>query len=113
MPLLVLSAAIVDLGIYRVQFGISDRGGCIDVVDYVVLPIFPWRRRAHANDRRRAGRRLHVSLHYVAAAGLRPAHGRNRALYRVGNRDVRDAQGGLVRARRELSRRQGAELLQS
>jgi hypothetical protein len=47
--------------------------------------------------------RLHISLHHVATTGLRPAYGRNRALHRAGNRNVRDAQGGLVRARRELS----------
>ena len=86
--------------------GLSDRRGCIDTVDHMVLPLFPWRRRAHVNDRRRTGGRLHISLHYFAAAGLRAAHGRNRALCRAGDRDVRDAQSGLVRARRELRLRE-------
>src|SRR5439155_1771496 len=76
----VLSAAVVDFGIYRIWLGISDRGGCIDVVDYVVLPLFPRGRCAHADDRRRARRRLYVSLYHFAAAGLCLAHGRNRSL---------------------------------
>ena len=52
------------------------RGGCIDGVDHVVLPLFSWRRCAHINDRRRA-------------------HGRNRPLHRAGNCNVRNAQGGI------------------
>jgi len=100
--LLVLSAASVDFGICRIRLGIFGRHGRIDNVDHVVLPLFPRQRRAHINDRRRTGGRLHISLYHFAAAGLRAAHGRNRALYRVGNRDVRDAQSGLVRARRGI-----------
>ena len=71
-------------------------------VDHLVLPLFPGWRCAHVNDRRRTHGRLHISLHHLATTGLRAAHGRNRALHRAGDRDVRDAQGGLVRARREL-----------
>ena len=52
---------------------------------------------------RRIGRRLPVSLHHFAAAGLRAAHGRNRPLCRAVNRDVRDSQSGLARTRRELT----------
>ncbi len=96
--LFVLSAAIVDFGIYRIQLGLSDRGSCLDSVDHLVLPLFPGWRCAHVHDRRRIGRRLPVSLHHFAATGLRPAHGRNRALHRAGDRDVRDAQSRLVRA---------------
>ena len=40
-----------------------DRGSCIDTADYLVLPLFSRRRRAHANDWRRPGRRLHLSLY--------------------------------------------------
>src|SRR5713101_4345075 len=101
-PLLVLSVALVDFGIYRIQLGVSDRGGCIDTVDHVVLPVFPRQWRANIDDRRGLGGGLHISLHYSAAAGLCAAYGRDRALYRLGDRDVRDAQGGLVRARHEL-----------
>src|SRR4029453_15754353 len=97
--LCLFSAAFVDFGIFWIRLGVFDRHGRIDNVDHVVLPLFPRQRRAHINDRRRAGGRLHISLYNFAAAGLRAAHGRNRALYRVGNRDVRDAQSGLVRAR--------------
>jgi hypothetical protein len=39
--LLILSAAVVDFRIYRIWLGLSDRGCCIDAVDYVVLPIMP------------------------------------------------------------------------
>lgn len=39
--LLILSAVLVDFGIYRIQLGVSDRRGYIDNVDYVVLPVFP------------------------------------------------------------------------
>ena len=52
--------------------------------------------------RRRAGWHLSVSLHHFAAAGLRAAHGRDRALCRAGNRHVRHPQSGLVRTRFEL-----------
>src|SRR5437763_2572678 len=100
--LLVLSAASVDFGICWIRLGIFDRHSRIDNVDHVVLPLFPRQRRAHIDDRRRTGGRLHISLYHFAAAGLRAAHGRNRALYRVGNRDVRDPQSGLVRARRGI-----------
>src|SRR4029077_14247121 len=48
---------------------------------------------------RRTGWCLLISLYHFAAAGLRAAHGRHRALRRVGNRDVRDPQSGLVRTR--------------
>src|SRR5206468_12001035 len=89
--------------IYWIQLGVPDRGSRIDRVDHLVLPLFSGWRCAHVNDRRRTHGRLHISLHHVAATGLRAAHGRNRALHRTGNRNVRDAQGGLVRARRELS----------
>ena len=73
--LLVLPPAIVDFRIYRIQLGVPDRGGRIDRVDYVVLPIFPLRRGAHANDWGRSRRCLHISLHHFAPAGLRTAHG--------------------------------------
>lgn len=53
-------------------------------------------------DRRWISRCLHLSLHYVAATGLRAADGRNRALHRTRSRDVCDAEGGLVRARHGL-----------
>src|SRR6266849_9983691 len=82
-PLLVLSVALVDFGIYRIQLGVSDRGGCIDTVDHVVLPIFPWWRRAHVNDRRGTDGRLHISLHHFAPAGLCATDGRNCALRRA------------------------------
>ena len=36
---LVLSSVIVDFRIYRIQLGVPDRGGRIDRVHYVVLPI--------------------------------------------------------------------------
>ena len=75
----------------------------LDAVDHMVLPLFPWRRRAHIYDRRRTGGRLPLSLHHFAAAGLRAAHGRHRALCGAGNRHVRDAQSRLVRARRGLT----------
>ena len=52
--------------------------------------------------RRRAGWRLSVSLHHFAEAGLRAAHGRNRALCRAGNRNVRHTQSGLIHTRLEL-----------
>jgi len=100
--LLVLFAASVDFGICWIRLGIFDRHGRIDNVDHVVLPLFPRQRRAHINDRRRTGRRLYISLYNFAAARLRAAYGRNRALHRVGNRDVRDAQSGLVRPRRGI-----------
>ncbi len=90
--LLVLPAVIVDFRIYRIQLGVPDHGGRIDCVNYVVLPIFPWRRGAHANDWRRSRRRLHISLYHFAAAGLGIAHGRDRTLHRTGDRNVRDAQ---------------------
>ena len=69
----------------------------------LVLPIFPWRRCAHANDWRGSGRCLHISLHHFAAAGLRAADGRDRTLHRAGDRNVRDAQSRLVRSRCGLS----------
>src|SRR4030095_6627383 len=94
-------------GIYWIQLGVPDRGGRIDCVDYVVLPIFPWRRCADANDWCRSGRSLHISLHHFAAAGLRIAHGRDRTLHRTGDRNVRDAQSRLVRARCGLSLARG------
>ena len=76
----ILPIAVVDFRIYRIQLGLPGCGGGIDAVDHVVLPLFPRRRRARIHDRRRAGWRLSVSLHHFAAAGLRAAHGRNRAL---------------------------------
>jgi hypothetical protein len=97
----------------RIQLGLSDRGGRINSVDHLVLPLFPGRRCAHINNRRRTDGRLRISLHHLATTGLGVADGRNRALRRAGNCNVRDAQGGLVRARRELSPRHNAELLQS
>lgn len=54
---------------------------------------------AHANDWRRSRRCLHISLHHFAPAGLCTAHGRDRTLHRAGDRNVRDAQSRLVRAR--------------
>src|SRR5947208_2994396 len=78
-------------------------GGRIDRVDYMVLQIFPWRRGSHANDWRRSRRRLHISLHHFAPARLRTAHGLDRTLHRAGDRNVRDAQSRLVRARCGLS----------
>jgi hypothetical protein len=101
--LLVLPAVIVDFGIYWIQLGLPDRGGRIDRVDYVVLPIFPGRRCAHANDWRRPRGRLHISLHHIAPAGLRAAHGCNRALHCARDRNVRDAKSRLVRARCGIS----------
>src|SRR6266550_4391629 len=100
--LLVLSAAVVDFGICRIRLGIFDRGCCIDAVDYVVLPIFPRRRCADTDDWRRTRGCLHISVHHFAATGLCLAHGRDRAFHRAGNRDVRNAEGGLVRSRRRL-----------
>jgi hypothetical protein len=100
--LLVLPAAVVDLGIYWIQLGVPDRGGRIDRVDYVVLPIFPWRRCADANDWRRSRGRLHIPLHHFAAAGLRIAHGCDRTLHRAGDRNVCDAKSRLVCPGREL-----------
>ncbi len=102
----VLSAAVVDFGIYRIWLGLFDRGSCIDNVDHVVLPLFSRRRRAHTNDWRRPGWSLHVSLYHLAATGLRTAHGRNRPLHRAGDRNVCDAQSRLVRTRREPSLKQ-------
>src|SRR5262245_60758296 len=48
----ILPAAVVDFGIYRIQLGLPDRGGSIDAVDHMVLPLFPRRRRTHVHDRR-------------------------------------------------------------
>jgi hypothetical protein len=62
--LYLLSAAALDLRVYRIRLCVSDRGGGIDNIDHVVLPIFPRRRREDINDRRWPGRSLHVSLHY-------------------------------------------------
>src|SRR4029453_18776243 len=73
----------------------------------MVLPVFPWRRGAHANDWRRPRGRLHISLYHLEAAGLRIAHGRDRTLHRTGDRNVRDAQSRLVRARCGLSLARG------
>src|SRR5947199_2541025 len=98
----VLPAAIVYFGVHRVWLGLPHRSSGINIVDHVVLSVFPRRRCADINDRRGTDRRLHISLHYFTPAGLCAAHGRDCALHRVSNRDVRDAQGGLVRARREL-----------
>jgi hypothetical protein len=61
---LYLLSAAVDLRVYRIRLCVSDRGGGIDNIDHVVLPIFPRRRREDINDRRWPGRSLHVSLHY-------------------------------------------------
>jgi inner membrane protein len=44
-------------------------------VDHLVLPLLPWRWRAHIHDRCGIGGRLPVSLHQVAATGLRAVHG--------------------------------------
>ena len=55
---------------------------------------------------RRTGWCLPVSLYHFAAAGLRAAHGRYRALCRAGNRHVRDSQSGM---RRELNIKDWAE----
>src|SRR5262245_16662728 len=100
--LYILPAPVVDFGIYRIQLGLPDRGGGIDAVDYVVLPLFPWRRRAHIHDRRRIGGRLPVSLHHFAAARLRAAYGGDRSLCRAGSGNVRNPQSRLVRARRRI-----------
>src|SRR5207245_2774907 len=85
----VLSAAAVYFRIYRVWLRVSDRGGCIDHLDHVVLPIFPRRRSPNIDDRRRVGGRLHVSLHHFAATRLRVAPGRDRTFHRARSRDVR------------------------
>jgi hypothetical protein len=87
-------------------------GGRIDDVNHVVLPFLPRGRCAHVNDRRRACGRLHISLHHFATARLRTANGRDCALYRAGDRHVRDAQGRLVRSRCELEHRWSGESMQ-
>jgi len=78
------------------------RGGDIHCLDHMVLPFFPWRRRAHIHDRCRTVGCLPVSLYHFAATGLRAVNGRDRALCRAGNRNVRDSQNRLVRTRRRL-----------
>src|SRR5437016_11971129 len=97
-----LSVAALDFRIRRIRLCVSDRGGRIDDIDHMVLPIFPRRRSQDVDDRRGPGWHLHVSLHHFTATRLRLAHGRGRALRRARSRDVRNAQGRLVRARREL-----------
>ncbi len=69
------------------------------VADYLVLPIVPWRRRADIDHRRGFGRCLHVSLHHIAAAGLRAADGSDCAVRSAGRGDVCDTQDRLVRQR--------------
>jgi hypothetical protein len=82
--------------------GISDRGCCIDSFDYVVVAGFSSGAvRTLLIGAGLAGV-LHVSLYHFAAAGLCLAHGRNRAVCCSGDRNVRDAKSGLVRARRRV-----------
>ena len=87
---LFLPAVIVDFRICRIQLGVPDRGGRIARVNYVVLPIFPWR-RARTLVIGQSRRRLQISLYHFAAAGLRIAHGRDRTLHRPGDRNARNA----------------------
>src|SRR5436853_4469333 len=45
-----LSAPALDLRVYRIRLCVSDRGGCLDNTNHVVLPIFPRRWCAHVDD---------------------------------------------------------------
>src|SRR5438094_710042 len=49
-------------------------------------------------------RAFQCSFRHLASAGLRIAHGRDRTLYRAGDRNVRDTQSGLVCPRRQLEK---------
>ena len=96
-----LSALTLGIGVRRFQLVLPDRGRPIDGINHVVLSIFPRRGRTNVDGRRGSRERLHISLHHVAPTGLRVADGSDRVVHRPRRRDVRNAQGRLVRARRE------------